>query len=581
MLSCIYKNDEIFVHPVNPPSATNSSINLNNVIEPIIINQPTQFSFTVSPAGKEFYEAIVKVDGSSVAQLSSSTGIFGFTINPEIVGDGTKKLQINVEYLSLSPSLAGQLGQETITFSNEWSITIDTTPPSPIPAPQVYIDNGKSMISWTSPDKFTFTELIIYRRYLDNNNNIISWDSIKINSHNSTSYHDASYVGGPIKYRIDLKGFKYYIQGGETFFNVDPMSFTLNTEGSTTSLSWEGSPLYNNDLKITLNSISYPLDQPGQISYNVKFGEERVVILRSQANNPPPNPAGSIVIRESSIYVHQGIRIVPFIDVEYIPSSNVYLMLTAPINSKIYTIDAESFQIINILPVSNVFDQKLIVSQDGNYIYFVRSDRLRRFDISGNTLGAEIRLSDIIGQFSSPFDLTSVSNDNIFVAKFANKHYAFDLNSNQILWQKTSSGSPFVSPDSEYICSNNSIHIGLLSSWNSVSAKLSESNFNKVVYQNHGGNFVLAYKNNDTNTYFYDLNSIPDNSGFIHPLNTLPTSFQLDMHGLKYFKIDNNTCISYNIVSLAEDRRIEDIFNPEKTILVNNHFFHSNGFVIP
>ena len=176
MLSCIYKNDEIFVHPVNPPSATNSSINLNNVIEPIIINQPTQFSFTVSPAGKEFYEAIVKVDGSSVAQLSSSTGIFGFTINPEIVGDGTKKLQINVEYLSLSPSLAGQLGQETITFSNEWSITIDTTPPSPNPAPQVYIDNGKSMISWTSPDKFTFTELIIYRRYLDNNNNIISWD---------------------------------------------------------------------------------------------------------------------------------------------------------------------------------------------------------------------------------------------------------------------------------------------------------------------------------------------------------------------------------------------------------------------
>lgn len=586
MLSCIYKNDEIFVHNVNPPSVTNSSINLNNVVEPIIINQPTQFSFTVSPAGKELYEATVKVDGSSVAQLSSSTGVFGFTINPEIVGDGNKKLQISVEYLSLSPSLAGQLGQETITFSNEWSITIDTTPPSPIPAPQVYIDNGKSMISWTSPDKFTFTELIIYRTYLNSNNNIIARDSIKIPNHHLTTFHDASYVGGPVKYRIDLKGFKYYIVGAESFFNITPLSFSLDSSVPDPITTWSISPLYNNDIVILSGNETYPINEPGQIISNfIAFGQEPLLSFKIKANNPPPSYLPKYEY-DFSTRIYRGIRLPAFKNMEYHVSKNVYLLLST---SKLYKLDANNFAVTDSIALPPTPNGNLVSSNNTEHIYLYNNDRLNEVNVDNLSLGQEINLKTITGSANQGFIYPpSLSDDNIITFQFVNKNFAVDLNMAQVVWQKNAIGRSSISPNSEYIYFNSSIYGNKDTNWSTLLGTISSSSINYCKFWQTDKIQIMAYRFFNNPTEIIDLSQGPDGMGVYNLSFTIPYNYQLDRHSQNFYKISPDgggvfgDGYAYNSTTLEEVRKLSNIYIQNSGIFyINNHFFHSNGFVIP
>lgn len=589
LFSCQYENDDIYVSPISPPTNAGASVNLNEVSEPIVIHSPTQFNFTTVPRGKEYYEATVKVNGAQLFQLPSTTGEFSFVLDPSVTGNGTKKLTIAVRYFSLSPSLSGQLGIETLVVSDEWDVTIDTTPPSPLASPLVYLEDGKSMVKWTTPNRFTFTELIVFRSYLDQNGNVIARDSIKIDDHQTTLIHESSYVGGPVTYRVDLKGYKFYVKGGETSFNVTPLHFTLDSLSAVQKLSYDISPLYNNDIAIYLGGVNRPPDEPFTYFLDGFFGRVTSLEFRVYANHPPPSYfVAHYYIVNPGIY--KGIKIPSYGDLEYIPSENIYLLASS---TSVLRIDGSTYEVTGTYTYPGYIGRNLLASDDGQhvYIYGAGLDKLYPFNYQSMTVGTAINLTTITGLANQGLNYEpGISNNNIITISLGAtlKVFAVDLNTSQIVWQSTGFSRPLISADAEYIYYKGSVYKNENNGWGTLVGTVSQANNEMAVYFNQisGVSKVAVSTFGPGKIYIYNL-STPAVNGTLNPESDIPYYYQYDKHSQHYLALVNQTSwladgFVYNSETLELTKSLQSIVvDPGKATLCNGHIFHSNGFIWP
>jgi hypothetical protein len=589
LFSCQYENNDIYVNPINPPTNAGASVNLNNVSEPIVINSPTWFNFSTTPSGKELYQATVKVNGTQLFSLSSTTGEFSFVLDPSVTGNGNKELTIDVRYASLSPSLAGQLGIESLVVSNNWDVTIDTTPPSRLASPQVYLEDGKSMVKWNTPDRFTFTELIVIRSYLSANGNVVARDSIKIEDRNTTLIHESSYVGGPVTYRVDLKGYKYYVPGSETSFNVTPLRFTLDSLSTIQKLSYDISPLYNNDIAIVVDGISRPPDESVTYSYDGIFGTLTELEFRVVATHPPPSffAPHRYTIR---VAVYKGIKIPSFEDIEYIPSENIYLLSTS---TAILRLDGNTYEVTGTYLYPNHIGRNLLASANGEYVYIYGVDKLYPLDYKSPNLsvGTPINLTTITGVWNQGLIYEpEISTNNIITFSLAatSKVFAADLNTSQIVWQATGFGRPIISDDAAYIYFKGSVYKNENNSWGTFIGTVSQANneLNAYFKQVAGVAKVAVATFGPGDVYIYNP-SIPVANSILNPESNIPYYYQYDKHSQQYLALVNASSslangFIYDSETLEQTNSLQWIVLYSGTArLCNGHIFHSNGYIWP
>jgi hypothetical protein len=590
--SCIYKNSEVFINPIQPPTATTDAakIDLNNVVTPVLIHKPTTFSFSVTPTNRSDYRAKIKIDDTQRFDLKSSTGTFYFTVDPLLVGNGDKKVSVEVTYLSKSNSLSGQLGLETLTFSREWAISVDIVPPNMLSRPNVYLADGRSMIAWSSPNRFSFLELIILRRYLDKLGSVLKTDSIKISDLRTTSFHDASYVGGPVTYRIDLKGYKFYVQGQETTFNVTPLSYVLDPMASIPKLNWEKSPLYNNDITILLGGEFRP-DLPGSSSFDVRFGQPDYTYLRIKANNPPPGFLGQYIFEEK-IVIYKGIKVPQINAVVFLSSENSYLIVSG--NSTLYKIDATTLQISGSLALNTSNFLRLVSSENDQFIYLQSGTTLTRVSSNLNIIYS-VDLVNILGSRPQDLFVTSLSNDNIVAIKLMGTslredNIAIDLNQNKTVWKQVANyrAQPMISPNGEYIYLDGALYNK--ANWSVPLGVLTGSNASSSVFFRQGGyNQLFVDQYGGVGSYVYDLN-LPPTNGQFNPIESVP-SYKYDRFTDSFFNLKilyptNYLAEGYVFegVNLAQVRFFDLIFsetNFDNVKYLNGHLFHFSGFYLP
>jgi hypothetical protein len=587
LVACVYEDNDTYVNPVVPPDGAGAAINLNDATGLIDLNKPTMFSFTVHPTGKGNYEAQITAGNYRKELYPSSTGLFYFTIDPALVGEGVKKLKIEVVYPSLSPSLAGQLGAELMILTQEWNLSVNTTPPAPIPAPMVYIEDGKSMIEWNSPSNDTFLELIILRRYLDDSGNQIHRDSIKIQDRNATVFHDASYLGGKVSYRIDLKGYKYYVQGAETIFSVQPLQFSLDSLAAAPIVSWKRSPLYNNDITIQFGS-DYSINTAGaRIMNDIAFGFTSSQLLTLQANHPPFSNTHSAYRKEMNVPYYRGVKIDPFYSMAYAAEENAYLMLDQ--NQKLNKIDATTLQ--KVASIDWTAGGTLITSPDGKLVYIQTENDIYKINpVQLSNLG-KIDLTSLTGNsMHSIVGKVSLSNSNVIAFSmnyWSNpKDFAIDLTAGEVIWQRSAATLPVISPDGNYIFAYDRILKKEGSAWNELPGLLPSSEFiPTAAFYNDGSINRLYFVHWPRKVY--DVEAAPDGVGNRVPIETIPYNLAwIDYTTNSFCGIDMpvsylGTAYIHDLKNNSSIIRSQQIREPEDAYFLNGHFFHQSGMYLP
>lgn len=569
---CIYENEGSYVNPVQPPDPGLTRINISNIGERALF-KPVLVTLDVSPSDKGEYTALVEVDGVTMATPTSTYGTLAFVLNTQVLTDGEHTLRVTVYFPSLSPSLAGQLRAEYIQAVTEYKFRVDKAPPARMKAPAVSIEDGKSMLRWKKPEKFNFNELVIVRMYYKSGSHLDT-DTLKLADPAVEVFHDASYVGGEVRYRIDIRGYQYVIQGEEANFNINPVPFTIEEKIGPPVLNIPKSPLYNNDIRMNVYYFnSYPLNQDNVIPTYVRFGQPDIVPVTVYPTSPAP---GQEFYRYSfNIPVRAGKQIPAFDFVKFIPGANAYLMSA---RNQVYKVDGTSFQ--TLASISLPRDVGIVCSQDGNHIYAYGYDQLYKLNASTLSVVETIDLTALVGVNQGLMYAPSVSNDNVMaIALYGQqKKQLIDMNSRLILENKTAMDMPVLSPDGQYLIVDRVIYKKSNDNWNTVHANVPGSNLYSAGFRQDSKNELLVINNGMLEVY--DLPSMAQ--------KTVPSV------ALTYLNYDSNTETyfvptgsSIGDTKVIDANTFEEVGTPVTTWeisnvrYVNGHFFHRSGSVMP
>jgi hypothetical protein len=571
---CIYENDETYFNNIQPPDGSDASITLES-LNGSVLYKPVMVHLIVMPSGKQYYEAVVNVDGVNIYSSTSTSGEFWFRLDPANFQSGERKLRVNVIYPTLSRSLAGQLGAEIMTLNMEYAFTVDIIAPARIAAPVVSIEDGKSMLRWQKPEKFNFSELILLRSYYENGV-YVAKDSIKITDFNTTVYHDASYVGGEVRYRVDMKGYNFYIQGEETSFNVKPISLRVDSLSTPVMIRWQRLPLYNNN--ILINNV-HPPNEANGIPVHARFGQpgSATVTIRPVS---PPQPGWPTYQREIRKDVFVGIKTNPFYMIEYVPSKNAYFLIN---NGTVYRLHAGTYEITGSLAIPGNQFSGLCFSHNGEHAYVYQYDKLYRLNLDGMYISETINLTAITGVPNQGFEYKpTVSDDNVVAfALYAMPKHVVDLNSKTVVWTKTGYGSPVISPDGQYLYWLGTIYKKQNGNWDNTYGTLAIGlgSINTPLFRQDTQHQVIIDKGASDGIFIYDLNTLQ----LVSKLSLIYT-FRYDRHTQSFMTVPSYGYLGDIFVyddSNTEKRKLEGVFEPEKVFYVNGHYFHTSGSILP
>jgi len=581
-LCCSYEPKGSFVNPIKPPATDETKVILTQETDLVNLSGPTTFTFSVTPADKGSYSAVITYDGTEVKTAGSTSGVFTFTLSPNgHPAQGT--LKIKVTYPSRSASLAGQLALEVILFEKTWPVFTDLVPPPPIPAPVVAIENGRTMIHWQSPLKFNFQKLIVVRTLPYG-----KIDSLTVPSIHDTSLEDKSYAGGDVTYSVNMKG-SFHVKGSVTNFTCAPITPTVDPV--TGVLSWPLPLMYNNpNLRIEISGQVFPINAPGSYNPHFTFGlspATQIVyasVVPSLGENGFP---GTTYF--TSFKAIKGYEIKPFSNVQYNSANGTYLVHD---NTRIAKLNAQTFSEIASQTVASDLSVPLLLSSNGQYAYVFSSGNIFRFDPATLTITETVPLASLFG-LSPPsiIGTSSVTNTNLVAINFfLLGTYIVDMNAKSILWHDSNYASALLSPDGNFLLVNgNTVYSRGSGNWNVLVGTLASQNVLVGFQFREGTNLLYARDSFSGLIYSYDLTSPVNGSG---QLTSTPISIPPCID-FTYDRASGYLCVRtgtdyggdlhlYDTSTFTEQSFIKDIYWPAASVFyTKNALFHQQGYVLP
>lgn len=577
LLRCTYEPKGSFVNPIKPPTGDNTKVLLTQETDLVNLSLPTTFSFTVTPADKGSYYALITYDNTEVKSAASATGTFTFTLSPNghpVQGE----LKIKVTYPSRSPSLAGQLGMEIILFEKTWKVITDTSPPPPIPAPDVAIENGHTMIHWQSPLKFNFAKLIVVRTL--SNGNI---DSLAVADIHDTSLEDKSYAGGDVSYSVLMKGY-FRVNGPATKFTCSPVTATVNP--ITGILSWPTPLIYSNpNLYVQIAGQQYPINSPGSYNPNFTFGTDQVSLQTVTIAIVPK--AGENGFPGTTYYTSfkapRGYEIKPFMQVQYNSGDDSYIVHD---KTRITKLNAQTFSEIASKTVGNDLLLPLLISSNGQYGYVWNNDNIFRFDPATLNIIETIPMSSLVGPGALALNTQGiVTNTNIIAINFLfTGTYIIDMNTKSVVWHNSNYASAILSPDGNFLLvDGNTIYGRGSGNWDVLVGTLESQNVLVDLQFREGTNLLYGRDPFTGLIYSYNVTSPVNGSGQLpSTLTPIPASI-----GFSYDQASGNLCVRtgidlhiYNPSTFTEQSVVKNI-NWGAVFYTKNALFHQLGYVLP
>lgn len=474
--SCTYSPDKEFF--VNLPGPVTDNITLNAPADTIYLFQKSFFFYPLRAPGKEVYSSKVYVGDKLITSYSSLENI-AFELDPLNFSSGVHPLSIEVTLSGGTGSLADKLGSEVVVLQKHFFVKVDIGAPSKMAAPEITIEDGRLMVRWNPSDKKNFLGYKLLKSYRSRDN-IIKTDTIFSGGPESSYFHDELYTGGSVKYRVDIQGYMFYVEGQEKTFDLDPINLKVSLESDkTVKISWSDFKLYNNKLvfrleKTTYENYSRPYPQSFNPIQTLGIQKDGEIELGFEGKFGNPEIYKFIISPdvENSYYLHNyaeehkvgiGTKIHSFIDIAFCQEAEK-MFLVHDLKQEGKVIRLVRYNLNTLAPIDsldvavNAFD-KLLVSDNGQHIYItdkVGTDiQLLHFNAADLSLLETISVTGLVGELNEYGGVSSISNNNLLaIRQNYSQNLVVDMTLKSISWQNepvTEVGYAFsFSPDGEY-----------------------------------------------------------------------------------------------------------------------------------
>ncbi|WP_179319451.1 hypothetical protein [Winogradskyella helgolandensis] len=307
--------------------------------------------YTITGAGNNEFEMIVKIDGTETYRSQETTGEFYLYVDE--LTDGEHELTIEYAFPTNSGSLADALNGEFFVGLAEYNFIVDKTLANPFGIASININQGSIFITLNPILDNNFDEafLVIKNEY----DFIIEERPISQEDLSDLQIHDDQTIFYNPSYAIKLKN----------SFTEDISDFVLLP---TTKMNFSIEPLLYREFKLIYNE--HPLygnfDTIGLSGYTYPFSGGAFVNLNPQGGETIIDKGfyfgGNIflnfkIFKNNSLFgelneqipVGDSLPISEFEDITYVPSINKYFIVEITNSNElmIYQLNAESFEIEN------------------------------------------------------------------------------------------------------------------------------------------------------------------------------------------------------------------------------------------
>ena len=478
--SCTYVPDEEIFNDIPGPVVNN--ISLTNQTDTVYLFEKSSLSLPLHAPGKEVYKYKVMVGEEYVSSYYNS-GKLTFELDPAEFPDGIYPLTVEVILSTGTGSLADKLKKETVVFSKQYYVNIDLSPPARVSAPAVTVEDGRLIIRWDRAEKENFREYKLLKLYQDRDKRTKT-DTLYTGDFNTGYFHDSLYTGGKVEYRIDIKGYNFYVAGEGKSFELDPIKLKVSlVDEKTVKISWSEFALYNNKLAFRIaktNYAAYYLSYSGTGYYyqarTISAEKEGEVLINFEERFGNPELYEFRIVPDHEDWYHLnnyseheeigiGTRIHRFSEVAFSPSAEK-MYLIHPLDRegqavRLFSYDLNVMKPIDSLDLQLTAFHKLLVSENGMHIYVadkVGPDiRLLQVNPTDLSLRETTSISGMLGTSLDHYAVVTPPSNNNRIVVSANFQYntVIDMNQKAISWQSeagmTVDNEVCISPNGEYV----------------------------------------------------------------------------------------------------------------------------------
>lgn len=253
--ACYFEPDGDFFKEIPERDYSAISIDLTTASDTIYLSTLTRFEYNTYV--QDFTVAgVLATVGDKEVYSGQGGGEGSFYLDPNQFSSGTYTLTLSLIVQSGTGSLADKLSAEFVQVWREFILVMDAEQPEPLAIAKLDTTHGNIIVYWNSYKKWNFQSYTLIKEFSTDNYYYETTDYVTINSQNDTSWVDSSYVGGYVRYRVDITA-----AGKTTRSNVKSYSWFPKTnfsiEEGKVILKWQP-PLFHENVKKTLLYSYYP-----------------------------------------------------------------------------------------------------------------------------------------------------------------------------------------------------------------------------------------------------------------------------------------------------------------------------------
>ncbi len=265
--ACYFEPEGDFFNEIPEKDYSALSIDLNASSDTIYLSTITKFEYNTNTADFTVMGVIAEV-GTKEVYRGQGGGAGVFFLDPNQFATGTYTLTLSVIVQSGTGSLADKLNAEIVQVWREFVLIMDAEQPQQLTITKLDTTKGNIIVNWNSYKKWNFQSYTLIKEFSRDNYYYETTDYVTIDSQNDTSWVDSDFVGGYVRYRIDITA-----AGKTTRSDVKSYSWLPKTdysiEGGKVILKWQTPQFYSNVKRTLLYSYYPPFLNFDQVSDNL------------------------------------------------------------------------------------------------------------------------------------------------------------------------------------------------------------------------------------------------------------------------------------------------------------------------
>ncbi|MGC3945727.1 MAG: hypothetical protein QM762_14600 [Chryseolinea sp.] len=414
------------------------------------------------------YDYEASVDGEVVRPYSQ--GRERFVLEKGNTQPGVHQLEIIQRVKSGTNSLADKAEVEYVEYKKAYVLMIGD--PNFVPEiTSVKVVNGTLRIEWKAFTQGNFDGFIL-RKY--SGFGYMAQREFKINDQKSNHFIDSTFVGGDVRYDLQVnQGGLFKNSPSKSIYVPYLSNLTLSrvSEGRL-KLSWNTPPLIKNvdhfsisiGREILQDNIA-PSTRSIEFNGTALFGETKSYYIEMDAKIP------DAIFRDADRFGNTeqlmvGERLRSFRSIKYNNAKQAFFLTHEQyIDSRILGIYKlnNDLQVIDSTLYTSDDPTEFYLSPNGQYMYLFTGRQVEQFDPNDLSKKVTYTLPDIgiqTGYFDSFTydDYFRVSNNNILLLRQYYWNYLVDMNQRKVIFQLPPGGNTHLSADGNYLINNTSLY---------------------------------------------------------------------------------------------------------------------------